>query len=72
MPKSRSRSRRSVKSRRSYTKAQCRSYLSRKIRVNMREFKKGRWVSPKQAIAISFSQTQKKYPGCQRFLKRRG
>jgi hypothetical protein len=64
--------RRSVKrsKRKFYTKKQCRSYLSRKIRTNMHELKKGRWTSRAQAIAVSFSQTQKKYPGCSRFLKR--
>ena len=61
-----------VKSRRkSYTKKQCRAYLSRKIRENMHELKRGRWANRSQCIAVSFSQTQRRFPGCSRFLKRK-
>lgn len=72
--KSRNRSRkvRSQKSKsRGYTKLKCRSYLSRKIKANMKELKAGRWTSRQQALAVSFAQTAKKYPRCSRFLKRK-
>lgn len=36
-------------------------YLNHKISKNMKEWKKGRWVSQKQALAVSYSQTRKHY-----------
>jgi hypothetical protein len=36
-------------------------YLTRQIRKNMREWKKGRWVSQQQALAVSYSQTRAKF-----------
>jgi len=47
----------------------CKNKLSDKIRVNMREFKKGNFKSRKQAIAVSYSQVKKKYPECKKFFK---
>ena len=41
----------------------CKDYLQKKIRKNIGEYKKGRYKSPKQAIAVSYSQTRKK-KGC--------
>lgn len=37
-------------------------YLQKKIKANIKEYKNGRWVSPQQAIAVSYSQARKKYP----------
>ena len=37
----------------------------------MKEFKKGKWVSRAQAIAVSFSQVKKERPGCKKILKRK-
>lgn len=42
----------------------CKKKLQDKIRINMEEYHEGRWVSPKQAIAVSYSQVRKKYPEC--------
>ena len=44
----------------------CRSKLSNKIKINMREMKSGnkRIKSRLQAIAIAYSQIRKKYPKC--------
>ena len=42
----------------------CQKALSNKIKINMKEYKTGRYISPKQAIAVSYSQTIKKYPRC--------
>ena len=47
----------------------CKEKLSEKIRINMREYTtKGRWVSPQQAIAVSYSQVLKKSPSCKKVL----
>ena len=46
----------------------CKEYLKNKISRNINEMKKGRWVSPKQAIAVSYSQTISKNPQCRRWL----
>ncbi len=50
----------------------CRSLLSNKISINMKEFKSGnkKIKSPLQAIAIAYSQIKKKYPECSKSLKR--
>ena len=56
---------------RSKTLGKCRKYLGKKIGINMSEYKRGRWVSPKQAIAVSYSETLKKFPSCKRFFKRK-
>ena len=34
------------------------SYLQNKIKKNMHEWKKGRWSSQKQALAVSYAQTR--------------
>ena len=51
------------------TKSRCQSYLKRKIRANMDEYKRGRFSSRSQALAVSYSQTKKKLPYCSRYLK---
>lgn len=50
------------------SKKVCRKRLSKKISVNMKEYKSGRWSSRKQALAVSYSQIRKKYPECARLL----
>jgi hypothetical protein len=54
------------------TKQKCRDVLSKKIGINMREYKSksSPIKSPKQAIAVSYSQVKKKYPSCKRFFKK--
>ena len=42
----------------------CKNQLRNKIRINMDEYKTGRWKSPKQAVAVSYSQVRRKYPQC--------
>ena len=51
------------------SKSKCKSYLKNKIKINMKEYKTGRYVSPKQAIAVSYSQTLKSHPRCKKILK---
>lgn len=52
-------------------KSKCRSYLGKKIGINMQEFKNGRFSNRFQALAVSYSQTKKKYPQCSKYLKRK-
>lgn len=60
------------RSKRSSLKKYCRSKLSNKIKINMKEYKqKNKKIkSPMQAIAIAYSQIKKKYPKCSRNLKK--
>jgi hypothetical protein len=53
------------------TKRSCQSKLKNKIRINMSEYKKGRFSSRQQALAVSYSQVKKKSPGCKRFFSKR-
>jgi hypothetical protein len=46
----------------------CRKYLASKIKQNMKEYHSGRYVSREQAIAVAYSMTRKKYPGCNRII----
>lgn len=59
------------KSRKSTLKCKCQQMVSSKIAINMREYKQGRFKSPKQAIAVAYSQVLKKSPNCKRVLKRK-
>ena len=61
------------RSKRGSLKDFCRSKLSNKIKINMKEYKQGdkRIKSYIQAIAIAYSQIKKKYPKCSRSLKRK-
>ena len=52
-------------------KKSCRDMLSSKIAINMREYKNGRFKSPKQAIAVAYAQVLKQSPGCKRELSRK-
>lgn len=49
----------------------CQRFLRMKIKKNMDEWKRGRYVSQKQALAVSYSQARKKYPKCVRFSKKK-
>ena len=70
-PKRRSRSRGSKAGKRSsLTKRSCQTKLKNKIRINMAEYKKGRFSSRQQALAVSYAQVKKKSPGCKRYFKR--
>lgn len=62
--------RRSKRRRTSSTKTACRKKLSSKIGININEYKQGRYVSPAQAVAVSYSQVKKKYPDCVKYLKK--
>jgi len=53
------------------TKSKCKSYLKNKIKINMEEYKSGRYISPKQAVAVSYSQILKSHPRCKKILKRK-
>ena len=49
----------------------CREHLQKKIRINMAEYKSGRYSSRAQALAVSYAQVKKKYPSCKRSLSRK-
>jgi hypothetical protein len=36
-------------------------YVQRKVKKNIEEYRKGRWRSPQQAIAVAYSQARKKF-----------
>ena len=57
------------RSRKNKSKGKCRQYLSKKISINMEEYRKGMYVSPAQAIAVAYSQVRKSHPACKRVLK---
>ena len=67
-----SKKRRSRKKRSSKKKSvgKCKQLLRDKIRVNMDEYKAGRWPSRSQAIAVSYSQVMKAHPACRRWLRK--
>ena len=69
----RSKSKKTRKTKRGSLKNFCRSKLSNKIKINMKEYKQGnkKIKSALQAIAISYSQIKKKYPKCSKSLKRK-
>ena len=54
----------------SLTKRSCQTKLKNKIRINMAEYKKGRFSSRKQALAVSYAQVKKKSPSCKKYFKR--
>ena len=49
----------------------CKNKLKNKIKINLDEYKKGRYSSRAQALAVSYAQIKKKYPKCRRSLSRR-
>jgi hypothetical protein len=50
----------------------CSDLLKEKIGYNIGEFKKGKFVSIKQAIAVAYKQVGAKYPSCKQvFTKKR-
>ena len=49
----------------------CRQYLSKKIGINMDEYRRGMYVSPAQAIAVAYSQVRKSHPACKRYIKKK-
>lgn len=75
MPNKIKQSKRSTK-KRSYrvkkSKRSCKSLLNKKISINMSEYKRGRFKSPGQAIAVSYAQVKSKNPGCKKTLSRSG
>ncbi len=66
---SKRRSRKTSK-RSSHTKRSCQTKLKNKIRINMSEYKKGRFSSRQQALAVSYAQVKKKSPSCKKYFKR--
>jgi hypothetical protein len=63
--------RRSPKRSRRLSSKKCKDHLQKKIRINMGEYKSGRYSSRAQAVAVSYAQVKKKYPSCKRYLSRK-
>jgi UDP-2,3-diacylglucosamine pyrophosphatase LpxH len=57
--------------RRYMTLKRCREELKKKIRINMGEYRSGRYSSRQQALAVSFSQVGRKFPSCKKYLQKR-
>lgn len=53
----------------SRAKLSCQSKLKNKIRINMSEYKKGKFSSRQQALAVSYAQVGKKSPSCKKYFK---
>jgi len=49
----------------------CKEHLQKKIKINMAEYKSGRYSSRAQALAVSYAQVKKKYPSCKRSLTKK-
>lgn len=64
MPRRVSRGRKNSSRRKKKLSKKCSRFLKKKIGINMREYKEGRFKSPSQAIAVSYSQMRKKFPNC--------
>lgn len=46
----------------------CQQNVSKKIAINIDEFKEGRYVSKSQAIAVAYAQVKKRHPECEKYL----
>jgi hypothetical protein len=68
MPSHKSHKSSSRKSKPFYTKNRCQSLLKKKISINMKEYNEGKFVSRPQAVAVSYSQVRKSFPGCKGFF----
>jgi hypothetical protein len=53
-------------------KKKCDKRLSDKIKTNIKEYKspQNKFISKEQAIAVSYSQINKKYPECEYYYKK--
>ena len=51
------------------TRDKCKRYLKKRISENIGLYKSGRFISRKQAIAVSYSQAKKKYSRCRSIFK---
>ena len=70
-PKRSSRSRRKSRLKATYmTEERCKEALKEKIRINIREYKEGKYISRQQAIAVAYSTLSRKHPNCKKIFKR--
>ncbi len=60
----------SRKSTRNSRKSFCNKKLKNKIGINMSEWKKGRFSSRSQALAVSYAQVKKSNPKCSRYFRK--
>ncbi len=48
----------------------CKHKLKQKIKINMKEWKRKRFKSQKQALAVSYAQVKKKFPKCKKYFRK--
>ena len=46
----------------------CLKDFEKKIKINLEEYKKGKYVSNKQALAVTYSQVLRKNPKCEKYV----
>lgn len=51
-------------------RSRCNALVSSKIAINIKEYKRRRYTSRAQAIAVGYSQIAKRYPECKRYQRR--
>jgi len=56
--------------RKSPKKSVCKQRLSDKIKVNMKEWKDGKYKTQQQALAVSYAQIKKMFPHCKPHLSK--
>lgn len=49
----------------------CRSNFDKKFKINKDEYKKGKYVSIKQVLAVTYNQVYKKNSKCKKYLDKR-
>ena len=49
----------------------CKNLLKEKVGKNLKEYEDGRYVSRKQAIAVSYNQVKNMKPSCGKYFKRK-
>jgi hypothetical protein len=62
---------RSTSRKRRDIKGLCKKRLQKKIEINVKEYESGRFVSRAQAIAVSYSQINKKFPECRKYYAKK-
>jgi len=49
----------------------CKNLLKKKVSINIKEYRKGRYKSRSQAIAVAYSQVKKSNQSCKKVFRRR-
>jgi hypothetical protein len=71
MRKSNTKPKKSVRKSRKSRVGKCKKLVYKKVAINLKEYKEGRYLSPQQAIAVAYSQIREKYPSCKKYLTKK-